>query len=180
MDTNPQSRSHMTWSQPNSSTIDLENNSGKYLKFDVISCLNLLDRCEKPITTLRKIKNALSKNGLLVVALVLPFKPYVEYNKSNRPEEQLFEFYDYEKRKTVCIPETQVDKLNGVDDDFICGTKTVTMSRVASQIEYLIENVFSPIGFELQRFSKLPYLCEGNLYQSYFYMFDYVFVFKSV
>lgn len=158
----------------------MEKDSTKYLKYDVISCLNLLDRCDKPITILRKIKHSLIQNGLLVVALVLPFKPYVEYNKGNRPDELLFEFYDHENRKTVTITEQLVDKLNGVDEDLKCGVKTCKMSKVTSQIDYLIEHVFTPAGFELIRFTKLPYLCEGNLSQSYFYMFDYVFVFKSV
>lgn len=165
---------------------DVENSaSQKYLKYDVISCLNLLDRCDKPISMLKKMKNSLTKNGLLVVALVLPFKPYVEYNKSNRPDEQLFETYDPENRKTITIPESIVDRLNSVDDytnnmTMHGATKTCKMSKIATQIEYLMENVFGPVGFELVRFSKLPYLCEGNLSQSFFYMFDYVFVFKSV
>lgn len=161
---------------------DVENNATrKFLKYDVISCLNLLDRCDKPISMLKKIKNSLTKDGLLVVALVLPFKPYVEYNKSNRPDELLFDNYDHENRKTITIAESIVDKLNSVDEDnmtCVGANKTCKQSRIASQIEFLIENVFTPIGFELVRFSKLPYLCEGNLSQSFFYMFDYIFVFK--
>ena len=47
--------------------------------YDVISCLNLLDRCDKPLTLLSDIKNALNPNGgRLIVAVVLPFKPCVE------------------------------------------------------------------------------------------------------
>lgn len=125
------------------------------------------------------MKSSLVKNGLLVVAIVLPFKPYVEYNNTNRPDELLFESYDYEKRKTVTIEQCAVDKLNEVDSE-TCEKITCPMSRIASQIDYLVESVFKPIGFELVRFTKLPYLCEGNLHQSFFYMFDYVFVFKSV
>ena len=49
--------------------------SNQILKYDAISCLNLLDRCDEPVTLIRKIKNALTPNGLLIVALVLPFKP---------------------------------------------------------------------------------------------------------
>lgn len=48
-------------------------------KFDVISCLNLLDRCDKPLTLLRDIKQTLCPvTGRLIVAVVLPFKPCVE------------------------------------------------------------------------------------------------------
>ena len=48
-------------------------------KFDVISCLNLLDRCDKPLTLLSDIKQTLHPaTGRLIVALVLPFRPCVE------------------------------------------------------------------------------------------------------
>jgi len=51
------------------------------IKFDVITCLNLLDRCDKPLSLLRELKASLSPGGRVVVALVLPFNPYVETGK---------------------------------------------------------------------------------------------------
>ena len=49
------------------------------LKFDVVACLNLLDRCDKPLTVLTDIKHTLQPvTGRLLVAVVLPFKPCVE------------------------------------------------------------------------------------------------------
>lgn len=49
------------------------------LQFDVISCLNLLDRCDDPLRLLRDIKQSLvPKTGRLILATVLPFQPYVE------------------------------------------------------------------------------------------------------
>jgi hypothetical protein len=113
----------------------------------MISCLNLLDRCDKPLTLLQTIKKALKPNGYLLIALVLPLKPYVEYNKDNKPTET-FPF--------------KLDK------------------NSAEQIGELVDKVFAPIGFELIRFSKLPYLCEGNLAQSYYYLIDYLFVLKNI
>ena len=48
-------------------------------KFDVITCLNLLDRCDKPLTLLSDIRRTLRPvTGQLIVAVVLPFKPCVE------------------------------------------------------------------------------------------------------
>lgn len=48
-------------------------------QYDVISCLNLLDRCNDPLRLLRDIKRSLvAKTGRLVLAVVLPFQPYVE------------------------------------------------------------------------------------------------------
>lgn len=49
------------------------------LKFDVVACLNLLDRCDKPLTLLIDMKHTLQPvTGRLLVAVVLPFKPCVE------------------------------------------------------------------------------------------------------
>lgn len=47
--------------------------------YDVISCLNLLDRCDKPLSLLEDIRKSLNPNGgRLIVAVVLPFNPCVE------------------------------------------------------------------------------------------------------
>ena len=57
--------------------------------FDLISCLNLLDRCENPIDIIQTIKKALKPSGLLLLALVLPFCPYVEKRQSREPSQLL-------------------------------------------------------------------------------------------
>ncbi|CAH8647671.1 unnamed protein product [Heterobilharzia americana] len=47
--------------------------------FDVISCLNLLDRCTAPITLLKRVGQALKPTtGVLILGIVLPLKQYVE------------------------------------------------------------------------------------------------------
>jgi len=51
-------------------------------KFDVVTCLNVLDRCEKPLTLLQDIKKVLKHdNGIAVVAFVIPYAPFVEFGK---------------------------------------------------------------------------------------------------
>lgn len=50
-------------------------------KYDMISCLNLIDRCDKPLELLQQIRDSLNPNGLVLLAVVLPFSPYVEYSK---------------------------------------------------------------------------------------------------
>jgi hypothetical protein len=50
--------------------------------------------------------------------------------------------------------------------------------KIIHQINLLIEKVTS-LDFDLLKFTKLPYLCEGNLSQSYYFMYDYVFIFKA-
>ena len=53
------------------------------MQYDVISCLNLLDRCDKPLKVLSDIRSALRPHtGRAIVAVVLPFRPHVEFSKS--------------------------------------------------------------------------------------------------
>lgn len=45
--------------------------------FDVVSLLNVLDRCDRPLSLLAAARGALRPGGLLLVALVLPYRPFV-------------------------------------------------------------------------------------------------------
>lgn len=65
--------------------------SDKNDSFDVICALNLLDRCSQPLTLLKQIKTALKPDGLVLVALAWPFRPYVEFSSTgdHQPDEAL-------------------------------------------------------------------------------------------
>lgn len=55
-------------------------------EYDVISCLNVLDRCDKPITLLNQMKSKLKpKTGMIILAMVLPLYQYVESGKNYLP-----------------------------------------------------------------------------------------------
>jgi len=57
--------------------------SVNHRQYDVISCLNLLDRCERPLLLLQQIHASLvPSTGRLVLAVVLPFCSYVETGRS--------------------------------------------------------------------------------------------------
>ena len=61
-------------------------------KFDCVGMFNVLDRCDKPFTMLQEIRNLLKpETGLLVIAVVLPFRPFVELDDGRRrqPTEKL-------------------------------------------------------------------------------------------
>lgn len=47
----------------------------------LISCLNVLDRCADPHQILQDIHMALSPNGRVIIALVLPYSHYVESSR---------------------------------------------------------------------------------------------------
>ncbi|XP_046418866.1 protein-L-histidine N-pros-methyltransferase isoform X1 [Neodiprion virginianus] len=127
--------------------LDVDNWHKEVSSFDVILCLNLLDRCDKPNTLLRRLKSTLSPGGRLVVAIVLPFSPYVEVGERN----------DHKPSEYLPI------KGNGLE----------------GQIASLIDRVFSPLGLKCLAWSKLPYLCEGDLGQAFYFLDDVVFVLEA-
>ncbi|KAG1935681.1 methyltransferase-like protein 9 isoform X2 [Pimephales promelas] len=115
-------------------------------QFDLISCLNLLDRCDEPLQLLRDIKKSLVPGtGRLILAAVVPFQPYVETGGSwVRPKEHI--------------------KLEGKSWE--------------DQVTQLHSDVFLKMGFELEAVTRLPYLCEGDMYRDYYMLDDAVFVLK--
>jgi len=48
------------------------------------------------------------------------------------------------------------------------------------QLSSLVQDVLVPVGFEVERFTKLPYLSEGDLYHSYYVLYDAVLVLRPV
>ena len=50
-------------------------------QYDVISMLNLLDRMEDPLKLLNDVRLSLKPGGTAIVAIVLPYDPYVEKGK---------------------------------------------------------------------------------------------------
>lgn len=59
-------------------------------QFDAVSLLNVLDRCDRPLSLLGAARSALKPGGLLLIALVLPYRPFVYDQGSPRaPAERL-------------------------------------------------------------------------------------------
>jgi hypothetical protein len=60
-------------------------------RFDCVALLNVLDRCDTPRTLLAQLRDLLMPgSGRLLLAVVLPFRPFVEDGTSRRaPAEQL-------------------------------------------------------------------------------------------
>lgn len=50
-------------------------------KYDVISCLNLIDRCDTPLQLINQMRDSLKPDGRVLLAVVLPFSAYVESGK---------------------------------------------------------------------------------------------------
>uniref|UniRef100_A0A8C4NG31 Methyltransferase 9, His-X-His N1-histidine n=1 Tax=Eptatretus burgeri TaxID=7764 RepID=A0A8C4NG31_EPTBU len=114
--------------------------------YDVVSCLNLLDRCDRPWDLLAQARSALEPDkGRLLLAVVLPFDPYIEKGHSwQHPSQHL----------------------------------PVSGHVWEEQVNSLARDVFSPAGLEIEAFTRVPYLCEGDLYSTYFTLDDAVFVLR--
>ncbi|DBA01719.1 TPA: hypothetical protein N0F65_010129 [Lagenidium giganteum] len=120
--------------------------------FEIISMLNVLDRADKPMTMLHQIREMLNpETGLFLLAVVLPFSAFVEVGTQRvAPSERL------PMQGGLCA--------NG--DSF----------EAAASV--LLRNVLQPAGFQLLQFSRVPYLCRGDMRQPYYVLSDAIFVLK--
>ncbi|XP_037945394.1 methyltransferase-like protein 9 isoform X2 [Teleopsis dalmanni] len=114
---------------------------------ELISCLNVLDRCIDPFEILQDMYNALAPSGHIILALVLPYMHYVEINSSHLPIRPLMSHW----------PEK---------------SKQFSFEAEAKMFFELLEN----IGFKIDAWTKAPYLCEGDLHQSFYWLIDLVVV----
>ena len=90
------------------------------------------------------MRGALNPQGLVLVALVLPFKPFVEAKENYEPSQAL----------------------------------QITGETVMQQVESLV-SLFEQNGFDLLAWTRLPYLCEGDMVHSVYYLDDIVFLLQS-
>ena len=118
--------------------------------FDLIGLLNVLDRCHEPSTLLYEIRNRLvPSTGRLVLAVVLPFCPFVEDGtKQQTPSQDL--------------------NMNG--------GRCKEGASFEESVNVLINNVLIPHGFIVHSWSRLPYICAGDERQQYYVLSDAVFV----
>lgn len=138
--------STMRWKLARKGFSVLEIDGWQDRKYDTISCLNLLDRCEYPLSILEQLKQSLMPDGQIVIALVLPYKPYVESGGS----------CDHKPRQFLPLSGNSFEE----------------------QVNSMMGDVLEPMGFTVERWTRLPYLCEGDLSQSYYWLNDAVFVLR--
>lgn len=114
--------------------------------YDVICCLNVLDRCERPLTLLDSIRSKMvPETSRLVLAVVFPVSQYVESGQlNNQPTEKL----------------------------------DVRGNTLEEQVASFYHNVLVPSGFSLLSWTRLPYLCEGDLEQAFYWLDDVVMVLR--
>lgn len=113
----------------------------------LIACLNVLDRCIDPYQIIEDIYNALAPNGRAIVALVLPYYHYVEFNSSHMPLRPLLPHWPDKARQFTFEAEATI-----------------------------FFEILEQIGFKVEAWTKAPYLCEGDLRQSFYWLVDVVVV----
>lgn len=119
--------------------------------YDVIMCLNVLDRADKPVTLLKSLQPLLKPQGYLVLAVVLPWCPFVESgNKQLQPSEKL----DME------------------------GASCKNGASFEVSLQRLVEKTILPLGFTLERWTRLPYISQGDTKSPYYVLSDAVLVLK--
>ena len=47
------------------------------------------------------------------------------------------------------------------------------------QVASFINDIFIPAGYLVESFSRLPYLCEGDVYRDFYVLSDAVFVLRA-
>lgn len=120
--------------------------------FDLITCFNVLDRTDRPHTLLREMHRSLAPGGVVLLAVVLPWCPFVEVgSRQKRPVESL------PMRGGEC-----------------CLGATFEASLVA-----LVHQVLQPMEYEVVRWTRVPYICEGNFKVQYSVLSDAVLVLKK-
>lgn len=87
--------------------------------------------------------------GLFLLAVVLPFAAFVEAGtRRMEPTEKL------PMRGGLCAEDASFEAAANV----------------------LLRNVLQPAGFKLRQFSRVPYLCRGDLREPYYVLSDAIFV----
>ncbi|GLE02157.1 hypothetical protein PINS_up010995 [Pythium insidiosum] len=120
--------------------------------YTVISLMNVLDRADTPMTMLTQIRDLLDpEQGLFLLAVVLPFHAFVEVG-------------------TKRVPPSEVLPMQGG----LC----VERASFEASASVLYRNVLQPAGFELVSFSRVPYLCRGDMQQAYYVLSDAIFVLR--
>ncbi len=126
--------------------------SGLPAQFDLVSCLNVLDRADKPITLLRSILSLMHAESYALLAVVLPWCPFVENGAGQKvPSETL-----------------------PMDGGQCCKGATFEAS-----LQRLVDNVLTPCGFEVVKWTRVPYLCEGSPSHEYYTLDDAVILLRK-
>jgi len=120
--------------------------------FDVVTLMNLLDRCDHPMDMVRDAARLMRRGtGRLLIALVLPFSEFVEEGS---------------KRRAVRAPLP------------MGGARCGDGATLEVSLSTFIQRVVYPLGLEVERLARVPYLCRGDTRQPFYVLSDAILVLK--
>ena len=120
--------------------------------FDLVMMLNVLDRASKPRSMLRDLQRlVVPDTGRVLLAVVLPWCPFVENGS-----EQV-------------VPEEALPMDGG-----LC-KQGATFER---SLAVLMREVLLPMGFEIEAWSRVPYISEGDSTQDLYILDDALLLLK--
>lgn len=120
--------------------------------YDLVTLLNVLDRADRPQSLLKGLTQLVKpKTGRLLLGVVLPFCPFVEGGKQQR------------------APAEPLPMTGGM-----C-REGATFER---SLALLVRNVLEPLGWEVERWTRLPYLSEGDSKADLYILDDAVLVLR--
>ncbi|CAI2356805.1 unnamed protein product [Caenorhabditis sp. 36 PRJEB53466] len=120
------------------------------VKFDLITAFNLLDRHYSPSKLLQDLWNVAHRSNCNVIVSLV--LPVSHY-------------VEFNPNGTSTRPENFLN---------------VQGRLYADHVHQMIINVFTPANFEVVRWTRLPYLCEGDMRYPAYYLPDAVFLLKPV
>ena len=126
--------------------------AGGPTSYDLVCCLNVLDRADKPLSLLRSMRDMMRPgSSYALLAVVLPWCPFVEDGAKQKPPSEP-------------LP---------MDGGLCCKGATFEAS-----LQRLVDNVLVPCGFEIVKWARVPYLCEGSPIQEYYKLDDAILLMR--
>eukprot|EP00736_Rhodelphis_marinus_P000211 Rmarinus@m.30133 len=126
------------------------------VQFDVVTCLNVLDRCKRPRELIKDVFVRVKPGGRAVFAVVLPFCEHVEASG-------LWAMFDSSAHKPDEDHALRELRRHGSWEEGVC--RFVDLFRAA--------------GFELVSFSRTPYLSRGDSFRPIHVLDDAIFVLEK-
>jgi SAM-dependent methyltransferase len=128
--------------------------------FDVIACLNVMDRCDRPLTLLKQMRDLLRPDGLVLLATPFPFHPSVEREGGRwGPPTELIELGSH------LPPETLAQRRWGSPCS-CCPARALLGWEESARL--FAKHVLRPAGFAVRSVSRVPYLSEVRTSQRRF------------
>ncbi|CAO4385423.1 unnamed protein product [Caenorhabditis nigoni] len=120
------------------------------VKFDLITAFNLLDRHYSPSKLLQDLWNVSHRSNCHVIVSLV--LPVSHY-------------VEFNPNGSSTRPDSYLN---------------VQGRTYADHVHHMIVNVFKAANFEVVRWTRLPYLCEGDMNNSAYYLPDAVFLLKPI